>query len=104
MGQYQIRRKSSSKKEKEKDGAEKPATGHQKSHSAALVDTKSSNSRSHRHSEFNTYKAESSPFIIRSHIWPNQKYQFRVRLVSKLFSSKKSAWTKWTQHYKAMPP
>merc|ERR1712228_637179 len=91
--QYQIKRKN--------EQQQKATHHHHKSHSAQI---NHSNMRNHRHSEFNTYKAESSLFIIRSHIWPNQKYQFRVRLVSKLFSSQKSKWCKWTPRFLAIPP
>ena len=32
------------------------------------------------------------------------KYKFRVRLVSKLFPSQKSQWTKWSERQLALPP
>eukprot|EP01084_Bolivina_argentea_P016973 31696_1 len=54
--------------------------------------------------EHDIYSAENSPFIIRHNIWPNQKYKFRIRLVSKLFPTQKSAWTKWSEKYLAYPP
>ena len=77
---------------------------HHKSHSAS---TQMQQTRHHRHLRDRheiTYKAESSPFIIRHHIWPYSKYKFRVRLVSKLFPSQKSGWTKWSERQLARPP
>eukprot|EP01083_Nonionella_stella_P088349 246159_1 len=113
MIEYQIKRVTSSNKKRSKATQEKPqnraSTNENKNQTDDRIpkDNKTHHPlpREQQHSLTETvYRAPKSPFMIRHYIWPNQKYKFRVRLVSKLFPAQKSNWTKWSSRYAALAP
>ena len=117
--EYQTRRES--RRKKEKHPAPPPRHGHGDSKNSTKSDAKhhgndhlpsstpkgggsgitDNRSKSNMSSK---YEVDSSPFIVRHHIWPNEKYRIRVRLVSKLFPKQRSGWTKWSGAHQVLPP
>ena len=100
--EYQTRRESKHKKSREQERRKAMAS---KADDAATDRTEPrSNSKHHYTKKSNVYSVETSPFIIRHEIWPNEKYQIRCRLVSKLFDDQRSNWTKWSDRHQVLPP